>query len=89
MSRKTTRASQLLPPVVAVFHSVLTILTFLILSESVRYCRAKSLDKTSCRSVLYSCYLNFSLGMPVIFQTLLERFLQELTVNSDDSIYYK
>ena len=49
----------------------------------------KRLHKKSCRSVLYSCYLIFSFGMPIIFQTLLERFLQELTVNSDDSIYYK
>jgi len=76
-------------PVVAVFHSVMTILTFLILSESVRNYRVKSLHKKSCRNVLYSFYLNFSFGMAVISQTLLERFLQELTVNSDDSIYYK
>ena len=88
MSRKTTRASQL-PPVVAVFHSVMTTLTFLILSESVRYYRVKILHKKSCRNVLYSCYLNFSFGKPVVSQTLPERFLQELKVNSDDLIYYK
>ena len=88
MSRKTTRTSQL-PPVVAVFFSVLTISTFLILSESVRYYRAKSLHKKTCRSVFYTCYLKFSFGMAVISQTLLERFLHELKVNSDDSIYYK
>ena len=61
----------------------------LILSESVRYYRVKILHKTSYRNVLYSCYLNFSFGKALVSQTLSVRFLQTLTVNSDDSIYYK
>ena len=39
--------------VIAVFHSVMTISTFLILLESVRYYREEYLHKKSCRNVLF------------------------------------
>ena len=72
----------------AVFHSVMTILTFLILTKSVRCYRAKFLHKKSWRNVLYSCYLNFSIGKAVISQ-ILPVSLKKLKMNSDDSINYK
>ena len=48
----------------------------------------KILHKKSWRNVLYSCYLNFSIGKAVISQ-ILPVSLQKLKMNSDDPINYK